>query len=101
MEERNSRTRETAQRAGKIQSVAIDLPSRQSSHPAIEIPPNPMKTINESFFNRHTFRKGDDSGTSEAKTAGEAKAKGGEKAPARRSREAKAANRYTCKLESP
>ena len=30
------------------------LPS-QSSHPAIEIPPISLKTINEIFFNRHTF----------------------------------------------
>jgi hypothetical protein len=27
----------------------------QSSHPDIEIPANPMKTITENFLNRHTF----------------------------------------------
>jgi hypothetical protein len=66
--------------AGKIDSVAIGLPGRHSSHPAIEISPNPMKTINEGFLNRHTFRIGGDAGKSETKPAGEAKAKGEEKA---------------------
>src|SRR5271157_1676778 len=28
---------------------------RQSSHPEIEIPANPMKTITERIFNRHTL----------------------------------------------
>jgi hypothetical protein len=66
------------------------VPFWKPSHPAIEILSNPMKSTIGRFFNRHTSHKRGDAGISETKTAGEAKAKGEEKA-----------NRHTRKLKNP
>jgi hypothetical protein len=72
-------------------------PDFHSSHPEIEISPNPLKTIIEEIINRHTYANFH---SIRILPLGNQKSKGEEKAPARRSPKAKAASRYTWKLKN-
>jgi len=84
-----------------------------STHPGGSIPPNPMKTLTEKISSRHTHGRAPihvahPAGRDEAfgclrhsQTQGEEKGKGEEKALARRSLLAEAANRNRAELKNP